>query len=272
MTREQLAYGLSFHLPVISAPDELPLVPDVLDTWSRRVEAAADDEPKHEFCASVRLDTEMVAATCAAGFIPMGLAIWGEEVLLIKSHAHRCVLGPGALHVADSTRRRARGLELRIDHDFEGCLADVVAQWPERWLTEKLCAALTRLHEEARHGVRTHCVSVHSDGQRVAGEIGYSCGSVYTSMSGFHSVSGTGSVQMAALGALLARRGAAFWDLGMDAEYKRALGARLVDRRTFLARYATAAGRPPVARRQGTEPLLVPTACQCDALLADALH
>ena len=53
------------------------------------------------------------------------------------------------------------------------------------------------------------------DGYRlVAGEVGYSVGLLYTSLSGFcssSSSSSSGSVQMACTGALLAARGATMW-------------------------------------------------------------
>jgi Leu/Phe-tRNA-protein transferase len=271
VTRELLAMALSRHFPLIVSADDLSRVPKMLDK-------------EHELCASLTLDTSIVARTAAAGFMPMGLEIWGEEILIVKSHAMRCVLAPQAVHVSRGARRRGRGYSLRIDHDFTGCLEELVAHWPKRWLTGSLCAVLRELHESpiqvpddvrantnANRGagkgrvigraVQTHSVELVSSSGRVAGEIGYTCGSVYSSMSGYHTKSGTGSAQLAALGVLLHRLGFAMWDLGMDAPYKRALGGSLLAREAFLEQYGAA------SRDRITRPL-EPAVYECEELLA----
>ncbi|KAF4740220.1 hypothetical protein FOZ62_000243, partial [Perkinsus olseni] len=70
----------------------------------------------------------------------------------------------------------------------------------------------------------------------VAGELGCLVGN-YTSLTGFFDSKspGLGSVQMAALGAYLSNEGLAqMWDIGMDIEYKRGLGARNLPRTEFV--------------------------------------
>jgi leucyl/phenylalanyl-tRNA--protein transferase len=88
-----------------------------------------------------------------------------------------------------------------------------------------------------------HSVEVFHGRQLVAGEIGYTCGTAYTSLSGFHRLSGAGSVQLGCLGRALAGSGFSFWDLGMEIEYKLRLGARLLARDPFLASYRAAGSR-----------------------------
>lgn len=72
----------------------------------------------------------------------------------------------------------------------------------------------------------------------VAGEIGYSIGRVYTSLSGFYEVPGAGTVQLACLGKWLELKKYAFWSLGHCyspvMEYKRQLGHRVYPRTDFL--------------------------------------
>jgi Leu/Phe-tRNA-protein transferase len=68
----------------------------------------------------------------------------------------------------------------------------------------------------------------------VAGELGYVVGSVYTSLSGFRTVSHSGNLQMQGLCSLLQEKGCAFWDFGMHMAYKEAMGCKNVAREEFL--------------------------------------
>jgi Leu/Phe-tRNA-protein transferase len=212
-------------VPIVDGPEALLLAADI---------AHAEGG---EFCVSLRLDPLMVAATCRHGCMPMGLEIRGRQILLIKCHERRSVLDFADLHTSKSTVRRARGLSLEIDRDFRSCLAAVVASYPDRWLVEGLCESLASLHEAPLPGVRFHSVEVYEGAELAAGEIGYGCGAVYTSLAGFHRRSGAGSVQLASLGAILESGGFAFWDLGMDIEYKRWLGSRPLPWAQFLERF-----------------------------------
>merc|ERR1712232_1033656 len=80
----------------------------------------------------------------------------------------------------------------------------------------------------------------------VAGEIGFSIGQVYTSLSGFYDVGGCGTVQLHLLGRWLEHKGYAFWSLGHcyspQMEYKRQLGHRIYPRADFLRRVRESRG------------------------------
>lgn len=69
----------------------------------------------------------------------------------------------------------------------------------------------------------------------VAGELGYTVGASYTSLTGFSDMPSAGTVQLCFTGRLLESLGFHFWDLGMHMDYKGELGAREVPRAEFLA-------------------------------------
>jgi len=76
----------------------------------------------------------------------------------------------------------------------------------------------------------------------VAGEIGFTVGGVYTSLSGWteeRNSDGLGFAQLVLLGRWLQRKGYAFWSLGHcyspEMDYKRELGHRIFPRTDFLA-------------------------------------
>lgn len=78
----------------------------------------------------------------------------------------------------------------------------------------------------------------------VAGELGYTVGTMYTSLTGFSSADGAGTVQLAATGRVLQAAGFDAWDLGMDMAYKRRMGAARVARRPFVGLVRQCRARP----------------------------
>jgi len=90
--------------------------------------------------------------------------------------------------------------------------------------------------QQVRCPVRLYSIEIWdaSSEQLVGGELGYTVGSIYTSLTGFSKQDSAGSVQLAALGRLLCRRGFTLWDLGMDMEYKRGLGSNIMPRQEFV--------------------------------------
>jgi Leu/Phe-tRNA-protein transferase len=102
------------------------------------------------------------------------------------------------------------------------------------WLFPPLLNSLSDLSTYLR-GVHSVEVWDKDSGDLVAGEIGYSVGSIYTSMTGFYSKSGCGTIQMAVLGKLLEKEGFKVWDLGMSMPYKIDLGARTIERCEWIS-------------------------------------
>jgi hypothetical protein len=112
--------------------------------------------------------------------------------------------------------------------------------------TMSVCAAGMRVYTAVRHCVCVRvCTHTHIHSLThvcvyitciffFAGELGYSVGMCYTSMSGFSEESHAGTVQTCALGVLLRAAGMQYWDLGMPMAYKAHLGATDVPRQRFL--------------------------------------
>ena len=230
---ELLKALLNNYFPMIDGADELDQVVPLLKATGG------------EFCGCLHVDSEIVAVACRAGFLPMGESFTGRDILMIKSHTDRCVHDLRTFRAAKSEVRRARGTSLRFSTSFRECLEHTVAAHEERWLTEPLCRALVDLAHTPLHGVRALSAELYRGGTMIAGEIGYACGAVYTSMSGFYHESGAGKVQLIALGLALREAGFLLWDLGMPMEYKFALGATALGRHDFLSAYRQCSRQTP---------------------------
>lgn len=218
--------------PVILDRTILPYVPQLA-------------EPRNgEFCVAFDFNPALVAEVCHHGYMPMGEIIANVPALLIKSHRQRCVLDFQHLHISRKLKRYARDLTFHIDRNFTGCLHRIAQHHQYSWLNPPLCDAFISLHHQPIAGVAFHSIEIYAGQELVAGEIGYTTGAIYSSLSGFHTKNGTGSVQLALLGLVLAESQFAFWDLGMEIPYKVALGAHVMDRKSFLQQWKTCRSCP----------------------------
>ena len=154
----------------------------------------------------------------------------GLVALLPKLHRERCILRLADLKVQRGTRKRAKHFELSVNTSLDAVVAGLRRQHGEDcWLYPPLVEGLRAImaapgafDSDGGKGATTAAVRVHSfevwdaaSGALVAGELGYSVGLLYTSLSGFSEKNGAGSAQMAATGALLASADAELWDFGM---------------------------------------------------------
>jgi Leu/Phe-tRNA-protein transferase len=147
-------------------------------------------------------------------------------------------------------------LELRITDPCERVVERLLAYHGEScWIQEPYREMLHGLPRAPDVRFALHGIELWSRrrDELVAGELGYSIGSIYTSLSGFCLQSETrwrhhGTLQMHLLAAELQARGYAFWNMGHPGlPYKSALGARIIPRREFLARFLQARDVPPTA-------------------------
>ena len=232
----------------------------------------------HHYYASQDWSPEFYVTQACLGFVAVAFG----DYLLPELQRQYCVmvLRPAHGHAADrlqvhrKVRRRVtrkRSYTLCVDRDLAGVLRGVAhAQGPRCWVTpeyQALAHALVRDQPTTATNFAFHSVELYDGAALVAGEIGYSIGATYTSLTGFFShekVPGTdkllhdgaGAIQLAALGALLRRQGYALWNLGHPPRgdrmvYKTEMGGCVVPREEFLQLWLSATQSAPVGGRVG---------------------
>jgi Leu/Phe-tRNA-protein transferase len=209
--------------------------------------------PYHgEFCYTPLFKPQFIAQLMAEGFLPVAT----RGMLLPKLHLQRSVIQlPHELHVSKSVRKKAKRFSISVNADFERVIQGCHEQHGSHcWLYPPLVQAFREMTAQGKieatpmnpqtnkpfpdrtWTVRLYTIEVWNveTGALAGGELGYTVGSIYTSLTGFTKEDSAGSVQLVALGRLLIERGFHLWDLGMDMEYKRGIGAKLMPRETFV--------------------------------------
>jgi Leu/Phe-tRNA-protein transferase len=222
-------------------------------------------KPSHgDFCFSPIFHPVLIGQLMIEGFLPIA----GPDYLLPKLHEQRCVIdlsnhGSG-LHISKSVKKKAGRFQLTINKAFDDVVAGCRTQHGATcWLYPPLVSAFKIIHEQSKvdtsSSFRTNVISDDNDddetdstprlchlrfysievwnketGQLAGGELGYSVGSIYTSLTGFSAEDSAGSVQLAALGSLLHHQNFILWDLGMEMDYKKKLGSTLMCRDDFV--------------------------------------
>mmetsp|Transcript_5570 Transcript_5570/g.10764 ORF Transcript_5570/g.10764 Transcript_5570/m.10764 type:complete len:378 (+) Transcript_5570:172-1305(+) len=212
-----------------------------------------------DFYVSRSFDPRLIVQLMAEGFLPIAT----QGYLLPKLHVERCVLQlkPNSnLHISKSTRKKSKRFLLSVNECFDEVVAGCHRQHGTNWLYPPIVAAFRAIHQrttgENSGGVnamimdhesldprdvtpvRLYTVEVWNaeTGALAGGELGYSVGGIYSSLTGFSNEDTAGSVQLLALGKLLMQCGFEYWDLGMTLEYKTRLGAELIPRTEFVSK------------------------------------
>jgi len=211
-------------------------------------------------------DPEFYVELARAGFI--SIAIDDSELgplLLPQLQPSYALLDWENLHYSRNLQRLLRSgrledeqLELRIVDSPERVLERLVAYHEENWILQAYQNLVLKLPSQGDVLFSVRGVELWS-GERdelVAGEIGYTIGRTYTSLSGFctpdePALRHFGTLQMVLLAGMLQERGYAFWNLGHSIQdYKKALGARVTPRERFLERWLAARDGTPEPRNR----------------------
>ncbi len=215
------------------------------------------------FYWSENWEADFYVALARAGFISISHENPEHGTLLLPELQKRyAVLDWENLRISRRIKRLMRSQRFE-DERIELCVTDRYERVLERvldyhghsstWLTEPYRNLLSRLPTGNHVGFALHGVELWSRRQSllVAGEFGYTLGRTYTSLTGFCTRpepewNGFGTLQMVLLAERLRERGFAFWNLGHPKQpYKRALGARMLERPVFLRRWLEARDVPP---------------------------
>ena len=201
-----------------------PYIPSNADL-QRWVPLLAKDY-QDEFCWSTCFKSEFVASLMYEGFLPMAVKEGNIEVLFPKLHVNRCLVPFSELpRPHRSTMKKAKRFQFKVNTHFTDVAKGIVRQHGENWFYPKLVRTFIAMNEEWENGwlngkVRVHSFELWLGDELVAGEAGYSCGTVYTSLSGFTSLDSAGTIQMHAMASYLKHAGFEIWDLGMHLGYK----------------------------------------------------
>ncbi|MGA8048512.1 MAG: leucyl/phenylalanyl-tRNA--protein transferase [Dermatophilaceae bacterium] len=150
------------------------------------------------------LEPGTLLAAYRAGLFPMGIGRDGAPPIGWWSPDPRGVLLPGGMHVSRSLARSARRMEIRVDT----CFAEVVAACADptrsgRWISPRIMAAYTRLHELGW----AHSVETWRDGRLVGGLYGVLIGGFFAGESMFHRETDASKVALLGLVDRVYRRG-----------------------------------------------------------------
>ncbi|CAH0488185.1 unnamed protein product [Peronospora farinosa] len=226
-------------------------------TPPRALRADADYIPVHlrrfvfhsqdDFYVSRHFDPLLLSHLMYEGFLPIASEFQDQCLLLPKLHRQRCLLlfkRDEPEHVPKIVRKRAKKFTFVLNRDFDRVIAGCHEKHGIPWLYPPIVKSFKTLFNAGNAGielypgirVRFFTVELYDvvTDSLVAGELGYTVGSVYTSLTGFSRANGAGTVQLHALSKFLYLAGFKMWDLGMSMSYKMSLGAKDFKRDMFL--------------------------------------
>lgn len=163
-----------------------------------------------------------------------GVYAW-RYFMTIRHHLKKMVIDFNEFKFPKKTRRYVRqqfgDYTLTFNKNFDLCAKTLIAQYEETWVVPPLLDVLKAIHENPDDEVSVDSVELWRGDELVAGELGFITHNAYASLCGFHIEDNSGTVQMAALGMWLKENGFAYWDLGMEMDYKYVYGAICMGRR-----------------------------------------
>ncbi|SBS94335.1 Leu/Phe-tRNA protein transferase, putative [Plasmodium malariae] len=217
------------------------------------VDILIEENYEHENTWCVHFDASFISQLLYEGFIPVAskqriyrvenyeTIIYKECLLIPKIHYIRSCMHPSEIHISKKARKKCKHFYITVDKDFDGVIEGIVEKHGKNWLYPFVQKEFKKIFEKniIYKNVQMHSVELWFEDKLVAGEIGNTVGSVYTSLTGFQRKSCAGTIQLCALAKLLEFQNFQLWDLGMLLPYKKEIGSKEIPMKEFFNKHRT---------------------------------
>ncbi|SCL97821.1 Leu/Phe-tRNA protein transferase, putative [Plasmodium chabaudi chabaudi] len=165
--------------------------------------------------------------------------IYKEYLLIPKIHFIRSCMHPSEIHISKKVKKKCKQFYITINKDFDGVVKGIVEKHGQNWLYPFIQEEFKKIFEKKVNykNVQMHSVELWCEDELVAGELGNTVGSIYSSLTGFQRKSSAGTIQLCALAKLLEHQKFQLWDLGMLLPYKKEIGSKEISMKEFFERH-----------------------------------
>jgi Leu/Phe-tRNA-protein transferase len=185
------------------------------------------------------------------GFITVSSTISNVHLLMPEIQFSYAVLNFKDLYICKNVQKLLHRKDfldneyhISINKNFDQVVKNLNSYHFNNWLTDKYVDLINNISKAQTLDHKIDFLSVELYSKKtntiIAGELGYSIGSTYTSLTGFcnkteKKYSNFGKLQLVCLCKLLEKHGYSFWNLGHPyMNYKIELGAKILERPYFL--------------------------------------
>ena len=190
----------------------------------------------YEFCIGVNFKIPYLINLIKSEFYVMSEYYKQKDtyIMVAMHHLTKSVLFFDRFHIKKSIKKYLSKYELRENAEFEKIVDKCIESHDDKWLTKPLVDAIKKIHRLNNPDATFISFGLYRDDKLVAGEFGTKVGRIYSSYSGYHEESNSGTVQMILTAQYLEKTGYAFWDLGMSMDYKKSFGAKVRNLEDFI--------------------------------------
>ncbi|CZT98142.1 hypothetical protein PFAG_00274 [Plasmodium falciparum Santa Lucia] len=215
------------------------------------VDILMQENYEYENTWTVHCDASFICRLLYEGFIPVAskqklykienyeTVMYKECLLIPKIHFIRSCMHPSEIHISKKVKKKCKHFYITIDKNFEGVMEGIVEKHGQNWLYPFVQEEFKKIFYKhvTYKNVELHSVELWFGKELVAGEIGNTVGSIYTSLTGFQRKSCAGTIQLCALAKLLEIQKFELWDLGMLLPYKKDIGSKEITMKEFFRKH-----------------------------------